>query len=202
MLEKAQERSWLRTLGIGYGPKLYGAQKALSQWAIVDDYNAILDLHCRDTRLLHVLSQQFSLRACGIAEDVEAARCLQENEPGAEIFCARKEDIPWRDGCFDVVFYQMKKGEAEQDPAFLKEALRVLKPNGQMLVALQGAPEILCKAGELMGIAGMEDRVKPKHLLAAMEAAGFEDLSFRIAQPFVGIAMGWKRDMTEEYDGN
>ena len=74
MLERVQERSWLHALGLQDRTHLRGAQKALAQWAIVDDYNNILDLSCQDTRLLRFLSQKYSLRACGIADDPEHAR--------------------------------------------------------------------------------------------------------------------------------
>lgn len=193
MLERTQDRSWLSWLGGRMGAQLHGAQRALAQWAIVDDYNAILDMRCSDVGLLRFLAQKFSLRACGIAENAQDARTLQESMPDAEIFCARKEDIPWRDGCFDTVFYHMNKKESE-GCVFLKEAIRVLKPNGQMLIAVHGLPEILCGAAEVAGVGDLEGHMKPHALLQEMEDAGFSDVSYRVSRPFVGIAMGWKRD--------
>lgn len=193
MLERVQDRSWLHALGFQGKTCLHGAQKALAQWAIVDDYNNILDLSCRDIRLLRYLSQKYSLRACGIADDPEHARALRIELPEAEIFCARKEDIPWRDQAFDAVFYDMKKNTLVFDTAFLREANRVLKPGGQLLIAVHGAPELLCKVGELLGFVDGEDHVSPAQLLHAMENAGLEDVSWRLSQPMVSLAMGWKR---------
>lgn len=192
MLERVQERSRLSWLGDKIGAKLHGAQKVLAQWAIVDDYNAILDMRCHDVSLLRYLAQKFSLRACGIAENAADARALQEAMPDAEIFCARREDIPWRDDCFDTVFYQMNKNETE-GCGFLREAFRVLKPNGQLLIAVNGMPEVLCGAAEMAGIGDLEGHMRPNALLQQMEAAGFDDVSYRLSRPFVGIAMGWKR---------
>ena len=194
MLERVQESSALRIFGENACRKLSGAQKALAQWAIVDDYNTVLDLHCRDTRLLRYLSQKFSLRACGVADDAADARVLQQALPDAEIFCARKEDIPWRDNSFDAVFYQVDKNEPDCGSAFLEEALRVLKPCGQLLVAVSGIPEALCRLSDLAGFSSAADRVKPHDLLQRMEKAGYGDISYRIAPPFVGLAMGWKRN--------
>ena len=170
MLERVQERSWLHALGLQDRTHLRGAQKALAQWAIVDDYNNILDLSCQDTRLLRFLSQKYSLRACGIADD-----------------------LPWRDQAFDAVFYQMKKNAPAFDGTFLREAARVLKPGGQLLIAVQGAPEPLCKVGELLGLCDGDDHVSPAQLLKSMEDAGLEDVSWRLAQPMVCLAMGWRR---------
>ncbi|MBQ9197935.1 MAG: methyltransferase domain-containing protein [Clostridia bacterium] len=193
MLERTQDRSKLSWLGEKMTTQLHGAQKAMAQWAIVDDYDAILDMRCNDVSLLRHLSRRFSLRACGITENAAEAKEMQESLPEAEIFCARKEDIPWRDDCFDAVFYQINKKE-NGDCGFLKEAMRVLKPNGQMLIAVHGLPEVICGAAEMAGVGEMEGHLKPHALLKAMEAAGFADVSYRISRPLVGIAMGWKRN--------
>ena len=192
MLERVQDRSWLQTLHTG-GIRLHGAQRALAQWAIVDDYNTILDLHGQDTRLLQYFAQKFSLRACGIADHVEQARALRREAPEAEIFCARKEDIPWRSESFDCVFYQVKAHEAERNPAFLQEAARVLKPGGQMLIAVQGLPDGLCRLAAAAGLTETDAQMNTRALLQAMEQAGLADVSYRMVQPLVGVAMGWKR---------
>ena len=194
MLERVQERSGLR-LGDGTfgGVQLHGAQKALAQWAIVDDYNAVLDMSCGSGRLLRSLSRRYSLRACGIAEDEASARAMQAYLPNAEILCARRADLPWRDGSFDAVFCQINKTEKSADPAFLREAMRVLKPNGQLLIAVRGLPEAVCAFREALGEQAQRSRVKPRDLMRAMEEAGFDDVSYRFAQPLVGVAMGWKR---------
>lgn len=193
MLERVQSRSWLRMLDIDTGVHLHGAQKALAQWAIVDDYDNILDMRCEDAQLLRYLAQKYTLRACGIADDPEHARALRSGFSDAEIFCARKEDIPWRDESFDAVFYQMKKSEPVCDGAFLREAARVLKPGGQMLLAVSGMPEIVRLAGELVGVGEEEEHASRSCLLKMMEDAGLDDVSWRFASPLTGVAMGWKR---------
>ena len=117
---------------------------------------------------------------------------LREALPDAEIFCARKEDIPWRDESFDAVFLQIDKNDADCGTALLKEALRVLKPCGQLLISVAGMPEVLRRAADFLGISDGEEHVRPRDLLKAMEEAGFGDISYRLARPFVGLAMGWK----------
>lgn len=189
MLERVQDRSLLGVLTLDHEERLHGAAKALAEWAIVDDYDNILDLDCGDGKLLSYLSKRYSLRACGIANDPEQARALRNSMPDAEVFFARKEDIPWRDEAFNAVFYQMKN--EEQDNGFLQEAVRVLKPGGQLLISLSSMPEILRPIASAMGILD-ENHVCHTQLLRWMEDAGLRDVSWRLTGPVTGIAMGFK----------
>lgn len=189
MLERVQDRSLLNTLMPANEERLHGAARALAQWAIVDDYDNVLDLQCGDGKLLNYLSRRFSLRACGIAENPEQARQLRQKMPDAEVFCARKEDIPWRSNAFNAVFYQMKN--EQQDESFLQEVLRVLKPGGQVLIALSSIPQAL---RSVAGVLGLADEGKTSHaqLLSWMERAGLKDVSWRLTGPVTGVAMGFK----------
>lgn len=195
MLERVQDRSLLGMFSFDSDERLHGATRALAQWAIVDDYDNILDLHCRDGRLLHYLSKRYSLRACGITDDPELARQLRLRMPEAEVFSARKEDIPWRNNAFNAVFYEMKN--EQQDGAFLQEVMRVLKPGGQILISLSSLPGVLRHMALAMGFA---DEGKTNHgdLLSWMENSGFKDVSWRLTGPMTGVAMGFKPFDEEE----
>jgi len=196
MLERVQDRSLMQMLSLDDETRLNGAARALAQWAIVDDYDTVLDLDCGDGRLLHYLSKRYSLRACGIASNPEQARELRCKMPDAEVFYARKEDIPWRSEAFNAVFYQMKNTD-ERSGAFLREVVRVLKPGGQVLISLTGLPEVLSGFAATMGFAD-EDRVRRSELLRWMEEAGLRDVSWRITGLTTGLAMGFKQFEAEE----
>lgn len=189
MLERVQDRSLFGVLSLDSEERLHGAAKALAQWAIVDDYDNILDLDCCDGKLLHYLSRRYSLRACGIAGDPEHARNLRQKMPDAEVFHARKEDIPWRSNAFNAVFYQMKN--EQQDGAFLQEVMRVLKPGGQVLISLSSVPQVLHNVASVFGFAN-EDGLTHAQLLSWMENAGLKDVSWRLTGPMTGVAMGFK----------
>ncbi len=189
MLERVQDRSLFGVLSLDSEERLHGAAKALAQWAIVDDYDNILDLDCCDGKLLHYLSRRYSLRACGIAGDPEQARNLRQKMPDAEVFHARKEDIPWRSNAFNAVFYQMKN--EQQDGAFLQEVMRVLKPGGQVLISLSSVAQVLHGMASVFGFAN-EDCTNHVQLLSWMEKAGLKDVSWRLTGPVTGVAMGFK----------
>lgn len=192
MLQRVQEKTILRGLSLESGVSLRGALKALFQWAIVDDYDTILDLDCEDTALLRAMANQYSLRACGICTDAERAKSLRMSMPEAEICCARRQDIPWRDQTFNTVLYYMKNSQQQEEGAFLRETLRVLKPGGQLLIAARWTPSAVKSALCALGLADEDDGLNRERLLSRMEESGLRDVSWRVTSPLYAVAMGWK----------
>lgn len=191
MLERIQDRSLLRKFNLESPFALHGASKALAEWAIVDDYDYVLDLSCGDGKLLHYLSQKYYLRACGIAETLEQAHALHDMLPEAEVLSASKEDMPWRSDAFNTVFYQMDANDDAEHGDFLQEVVRVLKPGGQVLISLHALPDFIGNMARSIGFANNRS-MKHTKLLQRMEAAGLNDVSWRTTGPMTGIAMGWK----------
>jgi len=196
MLERIQDRSLLHMMNINGAALLRGAGKALAQWAIIDDYDRILDLNCGDGRLVNYLSRKYCLRACGIAPCPEQAHNVQKLLPDAEVYSARKEDIPWRSDAFNAVFYQMNNSDENERGDFLQEVVRVLKPGGQVLIALHALPDFVSAMASAVGLTDGEG-LKHKKLLAWMEDAGLKDVSWRLTGPMTGVAIGWKQRETE-----
>ena len=196
MLERIQDRSLLHKFNLDNPFALHGASKALAEWAIVDDYDQILDLSCGNGQLLHYLSQKYYLRACGIAKTPEHARTLRDMMPNAEVLSASKEDMPWRNEAFSTVFYQMDADSETERGEFLQEVVRVLKPGGQVLISLHALPDFISNMAHAMGLT-KDKNVKYTKLLQWMEAAGLSDVSWRATGPMTGIAMGWKNKEIE-----
>ena len=64
---------------------LNSAERSLTDWAMVDDHQAILDVNCvRDHLLRHYLSN-YRVRACGLCLDAQQAHHMRQTLSGAEI---------------------------------------------------------------------------------------------------------------------
>ena len=116
------------------------ANTAVVQWAMVDDYQAILDLSCsRDNLLSHYLSH-YQLRACGLCFDIASARELRGGLDKAEIMSAMGADIPWQEDSFDRVLMTCFVPSYVSMDELFSEVFRVLKPGGRFVAAISAFP--------------------------------------------------------------
>ena len=193
MLERTQERSGFHIAGSGNILHLNSAQRALAQWAVVDDYQSVLDLNCGDGRLLRYLKQRFALRICGISDNHEHALCLRSRLPDAEVIISHDHTFPWQADSFDTVFFQPDLETEADKYSVLRETMRVLKPNGQLLIAT-GSISVCSMLSLKIFPNTLQERCNHmRTFLTLMENAGYQEVSCRLAGPFMGIAMGWKR---------
>ncbi len=193
VLERIQERSGFHITGPENILRLNSAQRALAQWALVDDYQSVLDLNCGDGRLLRYLKQKFALRICGVSDNHEYASFLRSRLPDAEVIFSSEQRFPWQPDSFDTVFYQPDL-ETEADTfSVLRETMRVLKPDGQLLIATGCISACSMLSMKIMPNIQQDHSSHMRTILTMMENAGYQDVSCRLAGPFMGIAMGWKR---------
>lgn len=116
------------------------AEKAVVEWAMVDDYQAVLDLSCsRENLLSHYLSH-YQLRACGLCFDIASARELRGGLDKAEIMSAMRAEIPWQAVSFDRVLMTCDVPSYVSMDELFFEVYRVLKPGGQFVAALGALP--------------------------------------------------------------
>jgi SAM-dependent methyltransferase len=91
----------------------------------------ILDIGCG----LGVYVRKFrelSDRVCGIDVDVKRLREGAKTTPG--LMLAASESLPFRDGAFDVVVLNEVIEHVRDDAATLAEAMRVIGPNGHIVI--------------------------------------------------------------------
>lgn len=157
--------------------QLNRAQRALLSWAMVDDHQAVLDLNCKDAHLLKHLQQQYHVRGCGICSDAELAHSMRLQFPRAEILHVPGRDIPWQDSTFDRVLMAEKQPQSIALNEWSEEVLRVMKPDGRLLIAVPLFRKYL-------GVGGSASR---EQLMRNLLNHGFRDASFRYALPTHGV---------------
>ncbi len=161
----------------GAHKRLSRAERAVYDWAVVDDHQAVLEIACEQGQLLRHLDARYQLRACGLCFDRSHADQTREALPEAEIMFSAGGDIPWQDASFHSVLAARGWPNHLSTADILSEIHRVLRPGGQLVMALpqhgNGVRGIL---GMLGASAGDDQR---NRLLAALETGGFEDVSYR-----------------------
>lgn len=156
---------------------LNSAERSLTDWAMVDDHQAILDVNCvRDHLLRHYLSN-YRVRACGLCLDAQQAHHLRHALSGAEIMYSTGNEIPWRDDSFDRIFMAHPLPNYINMSEFALEVKRVLKVDGRLILALPPLPWWQMVSALWQGNQYRHAAVQP--LLALLEMNGFADVSCR-----------------------
>ncbi len=197
MLSKAENHATLPKPSVTVKGRMTPTMHALAQWAAIDTGDKVLDMACGNGALLRMISQQIECTLCGIASSVEQYRSVRAMLPDADVLFAQPEDIPWRENSFDVVMCGLPFYAMEDPGKVLKEALRVLKPGGQFLLATTWYPAPLRQL--VNRFSGSWDETQSpmlygKHeMLATLEAIGFHNVTWRAADMRLGITIGWKK---------
>lgn len=153
------------------------AERAVCDWAVVDDHQAVLEIGCEQGQLLRHLDARYHLRTCGLCFDRNHTVQIREALPEAEIMFSAGGDIPWQDASFHSVLAARGWPDHLSTADMLSEIHRVLRPGGQLVMALPQHGGGLRGVVGLLGVsAGDEQRAR---LLAALESGGFEDVSYR-----------------------
>ena len=115
-------------------------ERSVAEWAMIDDYQAVLDLSCVRENMLSHYMDLYQLRACGLCFDVVSARELRKRMDKAEIMSAIGADIPWQDASFDRVLMTNCAPSYLSPGELFTEVFRVLKPKGIFVAALSSLP--------------------------------------------------------------
>lgn len=176
------------------------AQRAMVEWAKVDDHSAILDLDCDDGALLNYYCKCFHIRACGIAADKEQlARSAALCGSSAEILRASGMDIPWQATTFDTVFVGSLARNSQTARNILFEVHRVMKPDAQLLALAPGFHLFSHLSGKPVNDRGL-DTAHPQALMNLLGEAGFDDISMRISNMRFAVIVAHKSQSPSNTD--
>ena len=165
-------------------PRMDFSQRAAMKWATIEERDRVLDMDCGNGALLHMLTQQYRVDACGLCPGARQARSIRDLLPEVDVMNAQPGDIPFRSASFDAVLITRRTGKNCQQNA-LGEILRVLRPGGQVVIACKGMKALrnLIMDGDM--------EMDKRELMRALQQAGFREVSWRSAG-LLGIVIAWK----------
>lgn len=171
MQSKLEMQGRLLPLGLLRRSSLSPAERAVRDWAMVDDQQAVLEVFGQEGNLLRHYLDHYRLRACGLCFNEHQTRALRLSIDCAEVMPSVGSDIPWQDRSFDRILIARPLPAYLDLAAFFQECHRVLRPGGRLVIALSTLP----LRGQSSSLGGMGRQ----QLLKAFEACGFCDVSYR-----------------------
>ena len=195
MITKAQEYRLQNEAAFAVHPKLSMLERSMLRWAIIDPGDKVLDVNPKNGSLLGYLARHMECDICGISGNMESVKqtriCLQN----ADVLYAHAEDIPWRDNSFHTVFLRKTKLDDFNWKQSLKEALRVLKPGGQLLVGINEMAVLRRLATNIFGdgVEGDPYSLQGKaEWMKALTEAGYRDVTWQSTGFASSVAIAWK----------
>lgn len=202
MLQKTQEPLLMQAAAPMGLNRLTAAMRGICQWAVIDEGDRVLDMDCGSGALLRALAQKASCQLCGMTQDVERSRQARCQLPDADILFAQPEDIPWHDEAFDLVVCTLPLNAMDNPKRSLSEVLRVLKKGGQFLLANPWYPSPLRQLVNHFSFQADEGKgpacYSRQDIMAALEAAGFENVTWHTPELGMSVTVGWRNRTLKE----
>ncbi len=190
MLQKTQSSALQTKVKVSFPNRLSAGERGLLQFAVIDDEDKTLHIACGHGTLLRELSKQHRCEMCGTTNDIEALRYARQTLTDADIIYAQPEEIPWHDESFTVLLCSSSFTDMTNPRHLLKESLRVLKPGGQMVIALPWYPAPISTVFNRME--GSNYYYSKQEAIAALEVMGFESVTWHSNELGNCVVVGWK----------
>lgn len=168
-------------------------RKALLNLAVLYPGDALLDLCCIDGSILTAVEKrtQGHVAVAGVCCSPEHTRQLRETMPEADLLYAEPDELLWGTGSMDVALCKPDMNFCRLLRQALAQAHRVLRPGGQLLLALRWRPPSIPSQKE-------EDEVwrmpSPGQFMHQMKHAGFRQIQQVSAGWGWKILIGWKAE--------
>lgn len=198
MITKVQGKTVSGELSVKARPRLNALEKAILKWAVVDPEDRVLDASVGRGLMAEYLRRNMQCEVCGVSADMEDVRAARARLQSCDIVYAPVGDIPWREDAFDTVLMQWR-GDADSLDRMLSEALRVLKPGGQLVLGTACWPAAMNALRRWMAVSAEGTPVNRLELQSRLSDLSFEEVSWQRTGLGTGVMTAWKRK--PELDG-
>ena len=144
----ARARSWAELQELAFEP-LY---RAAFEAAGVAQGVRLLDVGC-GAGLALAIARDFGAEVSGIDAAEGLIEIARQRLPGADLRVGELEQLPWRDGCFDIVTGFNSFQYAEDRVHGLQEAARTMTADGRLVAAVWGQPD-QCQMADYLAALG------------------------------------------------
>jgi len=193
MITKAQSKRFAARTASSQKLGLSALEKSLLRWSMAERGDKVLDLQVGDGLMLEYLQRNMECEVCGVSDDMEYVRAARSRLRNADITFALREDIPWKENTFDSVYFKMQTVPVTQQT--IREAARVMKPGGQLLVGLKVIPAPFRQIAMLLHSEPDEELRKPamrEKVLTMMHDEGLTQITWQPTSLLNSVCIGWK----------
>lgn len=192
MITRVQDKALTREIRLMAGPKLSALEKAMLRWIVVDPEDKVLDASVDAGLMAEYLRRNMQCEVCGVSDDMESVRRARTRLQSCDIVYAAPGDIPWHDESFDTVLMKLT-GDEETLPRLLKEAQRVLKTGGQLILGAPCMPAAMSAVADWIGEESSRRMLHRSALEKSLSELAFENVSWQRTNLRGGVMIAWKR---------
>jgi SAM-dependent methyltransferase len=146
----ARAREWADLQEVAFEPLYREALKA----AEVHEGSSVLDVGC-GAGLAVAVAHEMGAKVSGLDASADLIGIAKSRAPEADLRVGELEELPFEDGAFDVVTGFNSFQYAADRVNGLREARRVMRADGRMVVAVWGEPEQCQMSGYLKALGSL-----------------------------------------------
>ena len=143
--------------------------KKYTDGLLLSPASAVLDIGCGTGQTMQLLRSEYRCAVSGADLSREAVRQARLLVPDADIRCEDAAALSFADGSFDAALMECTLTLFEDPAAALREAFRLLKTNGRLMISsMTGTGPEAVSGG----------RADPDRLTALLRQTGFSEISY------------------------